>query len=264
VGGYRLHLESAGRGSPTVVLEAGSGVSSETWDPLWPSVAELTRAVRYDRAGLGRSEPRPHIWTIRGMVAELHALLDRARIRPPYVLVGHSFGVQLVRVFAGTYPAEIAGLVFVDGAQEELEERMAPFLTDEGLRLWRQGWDDVLASGDSEGVAYTRLAEAQEGLRDEGRRLPDVPLVVLTAGNRAARERLRLDWVPVDAFLGVTREIGEETTALSPRGRHVIAEGSGHFVHFDEPGLVLTAIEEVVRAVRAGGSGVSPKRRRNR
>src|SRR5205085_9640549 len=65
-------------------------------------------------------------------------LLDRARLRPPYVLVGHSFGVQVVRVFAGTYPTEVAGLVFVDGAQEELEERMAPFLTDEGRRLDRK------------------------------------------------------------------------------------------------------------------------------
>jgi len=264
VGGYRLHLESAGRGSPTVVLEAGSSVSSETWDPLWPAVAALTRTVRYDRAGLGRSEPRPRTWTIRGMVAELRVLLDRARLRPPYVLVGHSFGVQVVRVFAGTYPTEVAGLVFVDGAQEELEERMAPFLTDEGRRLWRQGWDDVLATGDPEGVAYARLAEVQEGLRDEGRRLPDVPLVVLTAGNRGARERLGLDWVPVDAFLGVTREIGEETAALGRQGRHVIAEGSGHFVHFDEPELVLAAIEEVVRAARASAPGTSAKQRSSR
>jgi pimeloyl-ACP methyl ester carboxylesterase len=168
-----------------------------------------------------------------------------------------------VRVFAGTYPAEVAGLVFVDGAQEELEERMVPFLTEEGRRLWRQGWDDDLAAGNPEGVAYARLPEAQEGLRAEGRRLPDVPLVVLTAGNRSARERLGLDWVPVDAFLRVTRKIDEETAALSPRGRQVVAQRSGHFVHHDEPTLVVAAIEEVVRAARAGASAIPPTQRRS-
>jgi pimeloyl-ACP methyl ester carboxylesterase len=262
VGGYRLHLEVAGRGAPTVVLEAGGGTSCDTWDPLWPAVAALTRAARYDRAGLGRSEPRPHPWAIRGIVAELRALLDRAPLRPPYVLVGHSFGVQVVRVFAGTYPADVAGLVFVDGAQEDLEERMAPFLGEVGLRRWRQGWDDWLATGNPEAVNYARLPEALAGLRDEGRRLPDVPLVVLTAGSRAAREALGLDWVPVDDFLRVTREIGAETAALSPRGRHVLAGRSGHFVHHDEPELVLAAIAKVVEAARAGAAAATPPTRR--
>jgi pimeloyl-ACP methyl ester carboxylesterase len=70
--------------------------------------------------------------------------------------------------------------------------------------------------------------------------------------------------VPVDAFLRVTRGIGEETAALSPRGRHVVAERSGHFVHHDEPELVLAAIEEVVRAARASAPGTSTKQRSSR
>jgi pimeloyl-ACP methyl ester carboxylesterase len=250
VGGLRLYVESAGRGVPPVVLEAGGGGASETWEPVWSSLAALTRVVRYDRAGLGRSEPRPGPWTLRRMAAELRALLAGAGIGPPYVLVGHSFGVLVVRVFAGAYPADVAGLVFVDGAQEELEERIAPYLTEDGRRLWRQEWDDWLVTGNPEAVAYARLGEAQAGLREEGRRLPDVPLVVLTAASRAAREALGIDWAPVDAFLRVVRGIDAEIAALCPRGRQVLAERSGHFVHHDEPELVVAAVRDVVEAAR--------------
>jgi pimeloyl-ACP methyl ester carboxylesterase len=84
------------------------------------------------------------------MVAELRALLAGARVRPPYVLVGRSLGVRVVRVFAGTYRAEVAGLVLVDGAQEELEVRMAPFLFDVPLVV-------LMAAGRGAGAARPGL-----------------------------------------------------------------------------------------------------------
>jgi hypothetical protein len=99
------------------------------------------------------------------------------------------------------------------------------------------------------------LPEIEAGLRDEGRRLPDVPLVVLTAGSRAAREALGLTWVPVDAFLRVTREIGAETAHLSPRGRQVVAEQSGHFIHQDQPDLVVDAVGHVIQSARLTNPG---------
>jgi pimeloyl-ACP methyl ester carboxylesterase len=143
VGGFRLAIECAGTGTPTIVLEAGGMATSAAWDRLWPFVAGLSRACRYDRAGLGNSDRSPHPRTVRQMAAELRALLVRAKLSPPYVMVGHSFGVQIVRVFAGIYSAEIAGLVFVDGAHEDLFLRMEPYLSEEGREAFLASWDAI-------------------------------------------------------------------------------------------------------------------------
>jgi len=87
IGGRRLALQYAGAGAPTVVFEAGLGCDSTTWDTVFADTAAITRTCRYDRAGLGASDPAPTPRTARDMAHDLHALLARAAA-PPYVLVG--------------------------------------------------------------------------------------------------------------------------------------------------------------------------------
>lgn len=101
VGGWRLHLNCTGKAStsqPTVVLEAGIGDFSVEWGLVQPGVANFARVCAYDRAGDGWSDLGPHPRTLRQIVYELHTLLDKAGERPPYVLVGHSYGAWLVRL----------------------------------------------------------------------------------------------------------------------------------------------------------------------
>ncbi len=121
VGGYRLHINCQGdpAGSPTVVMDAGQGEPGLTWALVQPEVAGFARVCTYDRAGLGWSERGPKPRTAANIVAELHALLAGAGVEPPYVLVGHSAGGLYVRLFAHTYPAEVAGLVLLDAGHEE-------------------------------------------------------------------------------------------------------------------------------------------------
>ena len=115
VGGYRLHINCIGTGSPTVVIDAGWGDSSAAWSSwVQPSAASTTRVCTYDRAGMGYSEPGPLPRTAERFAAELHALLANAGEPGPYVLVGHSMGGLTVRVFAHEYPADVAGVVLIE------------------------------------------------------------------------------------------------------------------------------------------------------
>src|SRR5215471_4833148 len=121
VGGWRLHLNCTGqRGAnqPLVVLEAGAGDFSVEWGLVQPRVAAFGRACSYDRAGDGWSDLGPHPRTMHQVAYELHTLLRNAGEPPPYVLVGHSYGGWLVRVYRSVYPSDVAGMVLVEGGAD--------------------------------------------------------------------------------------------------------------------------------------------------
>ena len=130
LGGWRLHLNCSGKPSPaqpTVILEAGAGGLALDWSLVQPGVAHLARVCSYDRAGAGWSDLGPRPRTLRQKVWELHALLERAGERPPYILVGQSYGGILARLYAATYPTEVAGMVFSESGHER------------GVAVWRDG-----------------------------------------------------------------------------------------------------------------------------
>jgi pimeloyl-ACP methyl ester carboxylesterase len=117
VGGWRLHLYCTGEARPsrpTVILESGVGDFSVEWSLVQPGVARFARVCSYDRAGDGWSDLGPHPRTMHQIVYELHTLLDRAGERPPFVLVGHSYGGHLVRLYASTYPKEVAAMALLE------------------------------------------------------------------------------------------------------------------------------------------------------
>lgn len=121
LGGWRVHIYCTGAAttsSPTVILEAGAGDFSVDWSLLQPRVARFARVCSYDRAGSGWSDLGPRPRTMHQIVWELHALLEKADEQPPYVLVGHSYGGLLVRLYASTYPADVVGMVLEESADE--------------------------------------------------------------------------------------------------------------------------------------------------
>ncbi len=126
IGGYRLHLQAQGHGSPAAVMDAGLTANSLFWDKALPAVAQITRAVTFDRAGYAWSEAAPNGTprTSQQLVAEQRLLLERAGIQPPYILLGHSFGAINALVYAKSYPQEVAGLVLVDPSHPEMVERV--------------------------------------------------------------------------------------------------------------------------------------------
>lgn len=121
--GRRMNLYCLGEGSPTVILDAGMGDSTISWALVQPKIAQGTRVCSYDRAGLGFSDGSPRPLTARNVATDLHALLQAANVRPPYVLVGHSIAGMYIRVYADRYPDEVVGMVAVEGSHEDQSVR---------------------------------------------------------------------------------------------------------------------------------------------
>lgn len=119
IGGYKLHLNCTGKDGPTVILIAGAGDFSFDWELVQLGVARFTRVCSYDRAGLAWSDPGPTPRTMLQDAQELHLLLKAAQVKPPYVLVGHSLGGLIARVYAEAFANEVAGMVLVDSTHED-------------------------------------------------------------------------------------------------------------------------------------------------
>jgi len=142
IGGFRLHLNCSGNGTPAVVLDAALGGSSISWSLVQPAIAMRTRVCSYDRAGLGWSDGGPMPRTAGRVADELHQLLMAADVPPPYVLVGHSYGGFVMRIFATRYASDVAGLILVDPAHPEDWVNPAPkelIKIERGVKLCQQG-----------------------------------------------------------------------------------------------------------------------------
>ena len=117
--GRRLNLYCTGKGSPTVVFDSGLTDETDSWALVQPIIAAHTQACSYDRAGSGFSDPGKRDGTSANIVDDLHRLLVAATIKPPYILVGHSYGGMNVQLYADTYPSEVIGMVLVDPTTDD-------------------------------------------------------------------------------------------------------------------------------------------------
>ncbi len=288
VGGHRLHLYCIGTGSPTVVLEAAAPGWSLYWSMVQPEVARTTRVCAYDRAGLGWSERGPLPRTGQRMARELHRLLERAGIPGPYVLVGHSLGGFVVRLYRHEYPKDVAGMVLVDAGHES-EMRQAEFrsfanagksmlpviraMTMLGIPRLMASFDELppLLTGQEAKVAaeirpmlragwlrtgyFTTLSDESNALMEtleQVRRtnsLGDLPLVVVTSTGPVWWPDMPGQVNPAK-FRKMWLDLQQDLTKLSAHSRHVLADQSSHFIQFDQPAIVIDTIRQVITATR--------------
>lgn len=244
VGGRRLYVECVGSGTPTVLLEAGFGGSSQDWLTVLREAGRTMRVCAYDRAGLGLSDPIPGVHDAGDEIADLERLLDRARIAPPYVLVGHSYGGLLARLYAREHPDQTGGVVLVDAEGRDSWRRgLAAWPESLFPRLRRENFRQPILDGVD--------IRASAALASDIRSLGDTPLVVISA----ARSRELFGGSPPRLYRLATRfwaNMQAELADLSSDHAHVVALRSDHFVQRadEQPDVVLRAIEAVVRAVR--------------
>jgi pimeloyl-ACP methyl ester carboxylesterase len=242
-GGRSLYLRCVGSGSPTVVLEAGFGADTFAWQDVQPRVGRTTRTCAYDRAGAGNSVAPPGVRDARDEIADLRRLLGRARIDPPYVLVGHSYGGVLARVFAHLYPAETAGLVLIDTMGRDGRRRQ--------LAIWPQSQAPEIRGELATTVIGGVDLAAGEALASRVRTLADMPLAIITAGRQDnfPRSPARLG----RALKRLWDRMQDELAGLSDNSAHVVALASNHDVpssHSGQPSVVIRALQAVVVAAR--------------
>jgi pimeloyl-ACP methyl ester carboxylesterase len=263
VGGYRVHLYCIGTGSPTVVI-VGAGFSFN-WGLVQPEVAGFTQVCSYDHSGIGWSDDGPKdSCSLR--VSEVHTALKNAGIKGPYVLVGHSLGGLVARVYAGQYPDEVAGMVFVDHAfgfplapppgDANVSPPPAPPTTSSipagGMGIESDPNFSKLSARDRE-LHLWAMAQIrnQTVLRSNIRLVPDC----VANADALAKEHPLGDKPLVDVSTDQFRssdyvKFQGELLSLSQDSKEIIAEKSGHFVIIDRPDVVVDAIRQVVQSVR--------------
>ncbi len=275
VGGYRLHIACQGAGSPTVILEAGAGGFDLHWTRVQPEVAKSARVCAYDRAGYGWSDRSPKPRTAAVMAEELATLLTRAEIAGPYVLVAHSLGGPIVRQFALAHRQDVVGMVLVDSAHEQqfahIPEaiRKSQSSATRPLRLMKVAAgagllalkpsilalpllgdaappaQAVVASGSKHLATMLDEMVAAEGGMPPVTTLGDIPLVVIRHGRWDMPARGAVTPAVIEQYEASWVQLQRELAALSPRGKLVVAEQSGHDIHLEQPELVIDAIHEV-------------------
>jgi len=235
VGGHRLRLERMGRGTPTVVFEAGLAQPRTSWGRVPNDVAEFAQVVIYDRANLGDSDEINQQRTSKQIVAELRALLNATGVEAPYLLVGHSFGGLNARLFASQFPDEVAGIVLVDASHENEYGRYAELLSEP------QRTDYLKHEGGGNYERIDLLASAEE-IRVAAPLKP-LPLVVVSASGKQ-ETAIKEDREKIHD------ELQFLLSRLSPYGTQILADNSGHFVQLDRPELVTNAIRTVFEQAR--------------
>lgn len=225
VDGRTIRMLVAGSGDNTVVFENGYGAPLESWAKVQPEVSRFATTVTYDRAGFGLSEDGPLPRDGRHIATELHRALRLADVPPPYVIVGHSLGGLYVRVFAGLYPDEVAGMALVDPTQDA---------------AWFQGSDLPELSSLFDTLNQARASSIPTGIPVvliNAMGPPEVPFATRPMRETRAKQRREL---PAES------RRYEQWLKGIPGGRLIVTEYSGHNVPHEQPELVVETVRRVV------------------
>lgn len=261
IGGHKLHIRCVGPqgATPTVILESGGGGSSKDWSLVQDLLSPRVKTCAYDRAGLGWSETGPAPRTMRQEVFELHALIEALKLPGPFVLVGHSMGGLLVRLYTQQYGSDVVGIVLVDPMHESAMVGSVRF--GGWVRLREKTTARPVPEPRREGEPSAKynpeddyLAEELEQMFLSRKHNPEPlgkrPLIVLAAGRKS-----RPPGTPEDLWAQLTVEKDGQKidlSRLSSNSRFVLDPSSGHSIQIDNPQLVARAIEDVLAAASKG------------
>ncbi|UCF79771.1 MAG: alpha/beta hydrolase [Candidatus Eiseniibacteriota bacterium] len=227
---------------------SGFGAPQSYWDTVLPEIAAQTTVVTFDRAGVGKSEigslPTHGLQSAK----DLRSLLGQLKVPTPYVLVGHSYGGNVVRLFASSYPDSVGGIILEDSQHEDALEEQRKILEGEDLDQFEQ-LAARFGTPDDPKTELDYINITKEQVR-ESKPLPEVPFVVLTAGDRnagmppmfseAARKNL--------GELGLSLQ--KRLVALVPGGKQIVVEGVGHNMHVEKPDALINPLVQMIKEIR--------------
>ncbi|MBB6452325.1 pimeloyl-ACP methyl ester carboxylesterase [Salirhabdus euzebyi] len=257
-----VHVMVSGEGPVTVILESGFGSLSIDWCYTQPEISKFARVISYDRGNYGWSRTKRKTMTSFDSVKEIKEVLEKLKIKPPYVLVGHSFGGLSMRLFASMYPDDVCGLLLEDSVHETqylpLKENKKHITAFQRLvtigyvtsliglpRILKQNIgrnflskemnQSVLYTGYTLGAYQTAYREYRDSTLSAKQLinaipLPiDLPVVVISAKNQSEQ------WKKQQHLL----------TKLTQNTEHIQVE-TGHSVHLEDPKIVNDIIEKLV------------------
>ena len=283
VGGYKLHLYCRGEGNPTVIIDHSLGGIDGYF--LIEEIAKITRVCLYDRAGYGWSEMSPQPRCSEEIVKELDTLLSQAKIEPPYILVGDSFGSYNVRLYAARFPEKVVGIVLTDGLHEKEMLKM-PFLLM-GLKFFFMSGFAISAIGATLGlIRLLGIVGVFEFIKKELRHFPQTTLqivkrsfyrpkhwltmwremwnletsarqvglvdnlgnlpIVSIKAKTFLRRTIGTFYFPIAASDRLRDKMHAQLLEISTNCVQIKAEKSSHFVWIDEPEIIVAAIQKIL------------------
>jgi len=248
VGGRKLDCRMYGSGTPTVVLISGLNAPQSYWNTVVPALAERTTVITYDRPGMGKSEMGDLPTHGKQAAKDLHVLLKKIGAPKPYIVVGHSYGVSVARLFVSMYPKDVAGLILEDGQHESILDEQRKLLKGEDLAAL----NDMVARMSNTADPKTELDYASvtnEQLRSSAA-LPHVPFVVITSGDRAKAVPPMFSAEAREQLIALGLELQQRLVNLVPGGKHIVAEGVGHNIHSEKPEILLNPLLGMIRMTR--------------
>ena len=287
-GGRRMNLNCMGHGTPVVVFDAGLGNWNQLWGLVQPAIARKTTACSYDRAGLGFSDPSDGDGSSAVIVEDLHKLLVNARVKPPYVLVGHSYGGMSMRLFAYKYFSEVLGMVLVDPSTRDLAPRKEKLPEPVALQRTQEAEESekkanrcinaAEAGFQKDSAVYRECVDDKPNMRYS----PDIDAVYQRLQLRPSylkarrKEEIAIGGSSADQLREASRTYGavplivltqseaagphpstsgfvkahEKLAALSTIGEDRIVGDSSHNIPFDQPDAVVKAIDDVLAQLR--------------
>ena len=294
VGGYRMHIHCTGNGSPTLILEAGGQNDSTIWRGIQPTLSKTTTVCAYDRAGSGWSDSQPGPRDADHVAAELHRLLLQVGINGPIILMGHSIGGIFIRDYVAHFPAEVAGLVFIDSSTP-FQDRNPGFTglpqprtkSDKRTEIVTQSWlfnlvmiagvprllgvctgdrgsDEQLRKLQGEDICRLRQNAWEEVDQDNFDRSFQE---TVNSGPFGAMPILIISHDPVKQMpanpsrrdmerQNAWSQMQEDLKKLSTRSRRVVAKNSTHYVTLDRPDLIEKEVPVFIEEIR--GSAPPP------
>ncbi|MBZ4222366.1 alpha/beta fold hydrolase [Bacillus wiedmannii] len=214
---------------PVIIMEAGYGDYSKTWDHIAEELTEYGTVLSYDRAGLGKSGKSSKRRISSEMVKDIRSCLEQLQLKPPYIFVGHSFGGINARLFATFYPEDMLGIVLADSTPENYKEDFLPIMSNEFQEAY---YKQFVYESSYEEFTFS-LSEVDRCCKS----MNDIPLVVLAAGKKAFYSPdEQMKWL----------QLQEELLRLSSNNKFVIATQSGHYIQKDEPYYVIDAVKWII------------------
>jgi len=250
VGGRKLHCCVYGTGSPTVVLVSGLEAPQAYWNSVIPDLAAKTTVMTYDRAGVGKSEIGDLPAHGEQSAKDLQVLLDRSGVPRPYILVGHSYGGNVVRLFASMSPDGMAGLILEDTQHEDVLNELRKILQGKDLEAFEQLMVERFSAPENPKTEadYRNITREQVS---KSKPLPRMPFVVLSTGSeRAKAMQPMFSDEAIEKIAKLDLDLQKDLAALIPGGRLIIVEGAGHDIHMGKPEALIAPVVEMIKEVR--------------